>query len=301
MGPPKLRIVAALLVTCASSADVPLLGAIPPLGQRTIMRWTLPADVALKTAHETGVESFQLFLPRGWTRERSWPMVIFLHGAGDGIWDVMNSQSLPRLLSDDQSTGFDAAKTWAFDFGGRHYENATFAATFPFVVLMPQGWDGTTRGGWSRPRLDRVHALAAAAAEAYAVDADRISLTGQSAGGVGAWGFGVRFPTFLSALVPVCGAIAGRPRDAAERLKDLPVWVFHAADDSAMPVTYADSAVHALDAARATPVRYTRYDRAPPPPDPRYNDMVGHASYDLAYRDAALWTWLLAQRRTAVA
>ena len=31
MGPPKLRIVAALLVTCASSADVPLLGAIPGL------------------------------------------------------------------------------------------------------------------------------------------------------------------------------------------------------------------------------------------------------------------------------
>ena len=82
-------------------------------------------------------------------------MLIFLHGAGDGVWDVMNSQSLPRLLSRDQSTAFDPRKSWEFDFDGRHYANATFADELGFVVVMPQGWDATMRPGWSRPRLER--------------------------------------------------------------------------------------------------------------------------------------------------
>ena len=78
------------------------------------------------------------------------------------------------------------------------------------------------------------------------------------------------------------------------------IWVFHAADDSAMPVELGDGAVAAMNrAGRREPARYTRYRRAPPPPDPQYNDMVGHASYDLAFRDASLYAWLANQRRGA--
>ena len=102
----------------------------------------------------------------------------------------------------------------------------------------------------------------------------------------------------LLAVVPVCGALPGDSDRAAQRLKDLSIWVFHAADDSAMPVELGDGAVAAMNrAARREPARYTRYRRAPPPPDPQYNDMVGHASYDLAFRDASLYAWLAAQHR----
>ena len=90
----------------------------------------------------------------------------------------MNSQSLPRLLSRDQSTAFDPRKSWEFDFDGRHYANASFADELGFVVIMPQGWDATMRPGWSRPRLERVRALATRVASAYAVDPERISLAG---------------------------------------------------------------------------------------------------------------------------
>ena len=52
---------------------------------------------------------YQLFLPAAWRADgqESYPVVVFLHGAGDGKFSVMNSQSLPRLLAPDQSTVFD--------------------------------------------------------------------------------------------------------------------------------------------------------------------------------------------------
>ena len=120
-------------------------------------------------------------------------------------------------------------------------------------------------------------------------------LAGQSAGGVGAYAFALRFPRFLAALVVVCGAVPARLDAAAQRLAGLPVWVFHGADDVAMPVYLADDAVAALRGYGL--VRYTRYARAPAPPDPRYADMTGHASYDLAFRDAALYAWLRDQSK----
>ena len=43
-------------------------------------------------------------------------------------------------------------------------------------------------------------------------------------------------------------------------------------------------------------VRYTRYDKAPGPPDPLYRSMLNHASYDLIYRDPRLWEWAFAKR-----
>mmetsp|Transcript_19066 Transcript_19066/g.58684 ORF Transcript_19066/g.58684 Transcript_19066/m.58684 type:complete len:303 (+) Transcript_19066:1059-1967(+) len=297
--PPSRATACLVLSAVVAAAETYLeLGAVPPLGARTKMRWTPPPG------DDDGVDYFQLFLPRRWRADAAklYPVLVFLHGAGDGIWEVMNSQSLPRLLAADQSTAFDPRKTWSFDFGGRRYENATFADDFPFICIMPQGWDGSQRPGWSHARLSRVRKLATDVAAAYHGDPDRTSLTGQSAGGIGAWQFAVQFPDFLSALVPVCGAILGSRRvsdDAARRLAGLPIWVYHAVDDVAMPVFLADRAVSSMNQApqRTTPVRFTRYDHAPAPPDPQYSGMTGHASYDLAYRSAELYAWLLRQRR----
>jgi hypothetical protein len=103
----------------------------------------------------------------------------------------------------------------------------------------------------------------------------------------------------LAALVPICGAVPSRLKQASERLARLPLWVFHAANDVAMPVDSSDQAVVALNNAeeRSQDVLYTRYDSAPAPPDPKYSDMRGHAAYDLTFRDEALYTWLRSQSR----
>ena len=79
----------------------------------------------------------------------------------------------------------------------------------------------------------------------------------------------------------------------------LPVWLVHGADDVAVPVEFSDEIYSELKGRGGSTgeVRYTRYDHAPPPPMEEFSDMIGHASYDLIFRDASLYKWLAEQRR----
>jgi predicted peptidase len=67
-------------------------------------------------------------------------------------------------------------------------------------------------------------------------------------------------------------------------LRHVPAWVFHGTDDPVVPVSGSRDMVEALKRVGA-PVRYTEYAG------------VGHNSWDPAYAEADLWTWMLAQRR----
>jgi len=132
-------------------------------------------------------------------------------------------------------------------------------------------------------------------------DPTRVYLTGQSMGGHGAWTFAAQQPRFFAAVAVVCGYAQGseQEEEIARRLarghSSTAVCVYHSADDSVIPVSAADGMVKALAAAAAqgSEVRYVRYQHAPGPPISEYSALVGHGSYEIAYRDAALYEWLL--------
>ncbi|KAJ8598859.1 hypothetical protein CTAYLR_010659 [Chrysophaeum taylorii] len=264
-----------MFVHIALVAAVPVdLGDIPSvLGERTRMRWR---------GYGTPIH-LQLFLPRIWTPQKKWPLVVFLHGAAGNGWTAMNSQSLPRLLSRDQSTAANPAKTWTLEFGGTRYANETFADDFNFVVVMPQSDSSATSSGWNRGRLLEVKSLVNAVVDHYSIDTARVVLTGQSNGAVGAWLFAIHHPELWSAVVPICGASPIHPPIVAEHLRGVPIWVFHAATDAHVPVARSDELVAAIKAKRnktrdKAPIRYTRYLAAPNPVDPAFADFTGHAS-----------------------
>ena len=77
--PRQLTMLRRLLLLHATAAAFPMLGAEIPLGERTKMSWDAPPN------GDDGVDHFQLFLPRRWSKDQRWPMLIFLHGAGDGV------------------------------------------------------------------------------------------------------------------------------------------------------------------------------------------------------------------------
>ena len=77
---PRQHTMFRLFALLHATAAFPMLGAEIALGERTKMSWDPPQS------GDDGVDHFQLFLPRRWSKDQRWPMLIFLHGSGDGVW-----------------------------------------------------------------------------------------------------------------------------------------------------------------------------------------------------------------------
>lgn len=164
----------------------------------------------------------------------------------------------------------------------------------PCFVLAPQcradhrwspfDWSDKTSSPLApEPTADLAAAVAAldATLAAEPVDVDRILLTGLSMGGYGSWELAARMPKRFAAVVPICG---GGDEAQAAKLVGLPIWCFHGADDTVVPVERSRSMVAAIRAAGG---------------EPRYTELPGvaHDSWTPAYRNGELIEWLFAQRR----
>jgi predicted peptidase len=219
---------------------------------------------------------YRLFVPSTYTNTRRYPLIVVLHPSGSNGTDNV------RQLTPAVGVLLDRAQ-----------------ALEPTFVLVPQAPDGDkwVSGGVGPPfhnyrQTDLPQSPAARLvlagldelAEKYAIDVDRIYLTGASAGAAGTWDLVTRNGVGrFAAAVPVTGA--NDPTRAAV-IARLPIWTFHGAKDSVSPVENTREMVGNLRAL-GSPVKYTEY------PD------LGHESWDRAYAEPELLTWLLAQRRAS--
>jgi predicted peptidase len=219
---------------------------------------------------------YVVYVPRGWTADRPWPVILFLHGAGE------RGQEGTRATS----VGLGAELRWN-------------PQRIPAVVVFPQAPEETRWLG--EPAETAMRALDAAMRE-FSGDPDRVYLTGLSMGGFGTWHLALAHPDRFAAAVPVCGGIvpngsatsvrqspltAGQADPyafTARQLRHLPVWMFHGAQDTVILPAESRSMEKALQAAGGA-VRYSEYAD------------VGHNAWERAYADEGLWTWLFAQRR----
>ena len=145
---------------------------------------------------------------------------------------------------------------------------------FPFILVTPAcRW----REGWSP---DDLGALLDDVAKRYRVDPDRVYLTGLSMGGFATWSLAADQPERFAAVVPICGG--GDPGDA-ERLKAVPIWIFHGDADAAVPVAYSLDMEAALTKAGGKP-RMTIYPG------------VDHNSWSRTYANPELYAWLMEHR-----
>jgi predicted peptidase len=177
---------------------------------------------------------------------------LFLHGAGESGNDLkkVETHGPPKLI--------EAGKS------------------FPFIVVSPQ----SSRFGWDVPTLN---ALLDDVVAKHSVDLNRICVTGLSMGGSGTWALAAAYPERFAAIVPICGG--GNTADAP-KLKDLPVWAFHGAQDTVVLPRRTEEMVEALKDAGAKDVKFTLY------PD------AGHDSWTQTYENPEVWEWLLSQKRS---
>lgn len=200
---------------------------------------------------------YAVFVPHDYSADKTWPCIVFLHGAGE--------------------RGDDGLKQSQVGLGPaiRRREK-----TFPFIAVFPQCSNG---GRWlaDSPDGTRAFAVLGEVEKSFRIDPDRVYLTGLSLGGMGTWSLGMKEPKRWAALVPVCGR--GDPSQV-DKVKDLPIWCFHGDADRAVSVDGSRTMVKALEDLGKKP-RYTEYPG------------VGHNSWDAAYGTDELYTWLLEQRR----
>jgi predicted peptidase len=209
---------------------------------------TLATPVALR---------YLLYLPDDHATRRDWPLLLFLHGAGERGDDLdgVRRHGPPQRL--------DAGAAW------------------PMVVASPQCPAGET--WWEH--LPTLAALIDDLVERYGIDEDRVLLTGLSLGGMGACRLATAYPRRFAALAPVCGTAPWSI--LPDRIRHLPVWAFHGADDDVVPAAESRELVAALQALGGD-ARLTLYPG------------VGHAAWEPAYAAPELLAWWLAARRRGV-
>ena len=217
---------------------------------------------------------YQVYVPFDYTRSRDWPVILFLHGAGERGTDGLRQTEV----------GLGAAIRRSRD-------------RFPAIVVMPQAppesiWRGRV-AEMSLAALDQT-------TKEFRVDRSRIFLVGLSMGGYGAWTLGLKHPEKFAAIVAVCGGILPPSHltaldvglretdpygELAGRLGGTPVWLFHGAQDSVVPVEESRR-IHKAFHQAGFRINYTEYPH------------LGHESWDAAFSDALLWDWLFRQRKS---
>ena len=220
--------------------------------------------------------NYRLLKPENLDPNRKYPLVLFLHGAGErGDDNEKQLLYLPSWLSDEENR-----------------------QKYPCFVIAPQcpaeeswsgqNWNGDAKApmaGASRP-MQAVVAVLDDVVRGNPVDPARIYLSGPSMGGYGCWDLAERLPERFAAVAPIC---AGGNEAHADRLVGLPIWAWHGDADTIVPVESTRRMIAAIKAAGGTP-KYTEVKGA------------NHDSWTAAYHGPDnLLSWMFAQVKPAAA
>ncbi len=193
------------------------------------------------------------YLPPGYeaSKKQNWPLILFLHGAGERGNDLesVKNVGLPPVLEKRRIS---------------------------FIVIAPQCG---THDTWA---VDQVESFLDYILRHYRVEPSRLYLTGISMGGYATWYTAAHLPDTFAAIAPICG---GGNIAQAKKLVELPVWAFHGAEDTIVPVERSRKMVNELKKLGGN-VRYTVY------PD------AGHDSWTRTYNNPELYEWFMKHTRS---
>lgn len=216
------------------------------------------------------------YLPKGYNGVTKYPVIIFNHGKGEigtgqpgQIESVLNN-GLMKYLRD----------------------NATFRDTFPFIVIAPQ------YSAW--PYGSDLNALVTYTLATYAVDINRVYVTGLSMGGGATWSscsYNEELANKITAIVPICGAAPADSYGMTTIAKTgVAVWATHNNDDATVPVNYTNDWINGINARTPKIVaRKTIWTSG------------GHNAWDRTHDPATkefdgsnIWSWMLKFSRANV-
>lgn len=209
---------------------------------------------------------YRIYVPDHYDANKKYPLIFFFHGGGRG------SNNEQQILHEN--------------FSGTHvWTQPANQAQFPAFVLAPQC---PVDENWGDPDMNDINKqmqlalqILDAVEKDYSIDADRIVLVGQSAGGLGVWALLQSFPEKWAAAMVVGSYDNFTDLRAIARV---PLWMFQGDMDLTVPVVLVREMVKQLNKAHA-PLRYTEYRKM--------NDEI----WDRAFAEPDLVPWVTAQVR----
>lgn len=195
--------------------------ASPP---RTLTAQTLKTQVSIEL-------NYLISLPPKYESQDQWPLVLFLHGAGErgNKLEKVKVHGPPKLVEQGKD--------------------------FPFIMVAPQCQAGRF---WEPIRLT---ALLDEIESKYKVDKNRVYVTGLSMGGFGTWALAAHSPERFAAIAPICGGGDRFKVPFQLRGRNMGVWVFHGAKDFVVPLKRSQELVDGLKKI-GHPVQFTVYPDA---------------------------------------
>ena len=215
-----------------------------------------------------------MYVPPVATAGKPWPLLVFLHGSGERGCGRGRDLEKVRIHGPWRSEGVDQ-----------------------FLLLAPQCPAGCVWPGYA----NEVCQLVREACARLPVDRRRVYVTGLSLGAFGAWACLSADPRLFAAAVPICGGFAkpmdpgtsmklllprAKERPAAadlDRVRDIPVWMFHGRQDRSVDVRGSELPYAGLggSARGQHQLRLSVYEE------------LGHSSWARAYATPGLLAWLL--------
>ncbi len=167
---------------------------------------------------------YRLLKPEFIKSGRKYPLVIFLHGAGErGTDNQIQLQSLPTLLA-----------------------QPAYRKKHPCFLVVPQC---PSEQSWQQ-QFPALLKIIEQVIQENPIDKRRIYLTGYSMGAYGTWSLAALRPDLFAAAVPIAG---GGDIRTAHRLIDLPIWAIHGDADETVPVSQSLEMINAIRQAGGSP------------------------------------------------
>lgn len=229
------------------------------------VKW--PAGFQQRThVADSGDQPYFVFVPDGEPPSGGWPVILFLHGAGE-----RGSDNIAQI-----AVGLGTAL---------EKQQRPFVAVFPQCRERGQPY----RTGWLSSTKDAQRALniLAAVEQSETINSSQRILCGWSMGGYGAWSIAAAKPEMWSAVLAISGG-AIEPVDFSALAKaKVPFWAIHGAEDGIVPATETKDACRALRG-RSGLVEETIVNNA------------GHDVWRYVFAEDATFKWLLDPKHHAV-
>lgn len=217
---------------------------------------------------------YRIMFPLNYDKTKKYPLVLFLHGAGErGNDNTIQLMHGSKLFTDKKNIKrYPAIVVFPQCTSGKWWSNMVAEENYRWNFVLLE-----------KPvmQMQLVIGMLDYLEKSEAVDKNREYVMGLSMGGMGTFEILCYQPKRFAAAVPICGA---HETKYANKYKNIPMWIFHGRIDQVVPAVFSRDIYAKLKQLGAN-VKYTEYPK------------VNHNSWDHAFAEPDLLKWIFSNSR----